>query len=132
MSMQDPISDMLCQIRNAQKAEKKEVAMTSSKMKIAIANILKQEGYILDYKIEKEGVAHALLILFLKYYQGKPVIEKIKRFSRCGLRRYSTKKDLPRVLGGLGIAIVSTSKGIMTDQAARLAGVGGEVLCYVF
>lgn len=130
MSMQDPIADMLCRIRNGQSTEKAMVEMPSSKLKLAIAKVLKEEGYILDYKgHEKDG--HPVLHIFLKYYHGKPVIEKISRVSKVGLRRYSAKKDLPRVLGGLGVAIVSTSKGVMTDRAARMAGVGGEILCYV-
>lgn len=130
MSMQDPIADMLCRIRNGQSTDKAVVEMPSSNLKLAIAKILKEEGYILDFQ-RQENNGKPTMQVFLKYYQGKPVIEKITRVSRAGLRRYSAKKNLPRVLGGLGIAIVSTSKGVMTDQAARVAGLGGEILCYV-
>lgn len=130
MSMQDPIADMLCRIRNGQSTDKAAVEMPSSKLKLAVSKVLKDEGYILDFKTN-ENNGHPTLEIFLKYYQGKPVIEKITRVSRVGLRRYSAKKTLPRILGGLGIAIISTSKGVMTDQAARLAGLGGEILCYV-
>ncbi|MBI5447699.1 MAG: 30S ribosomal protein S8 [Gammaproteobacteria bacterium] len=130
MSMQDPIADMLCRIRNGQSTEKVMVEMPLSKMKLAIAKVLKEEGYILDYKEhEKEG--HPSLHIFLKYFRGKPVIEKIERVSKVSLRRYSAKRNLPKVLGGLGVAIISTSRGVMTDRAARVAGVGGEILCYV-
>ncbi len=131
MSMQDPIADMLCRIRNGQKTDKAMVTMPASTLKLAIAKVLKDEGYILDYQqISHEG-EHPMLQINLKYYQGKPVIDKITRVSRASLRRYSATKTLPRVLGGLGVAIISTSKGVMTDRAARVAGVGGEILCYV-
>ncbi len=130
MSMQDPISDMLTRIRNAMSAEKTQVAMPSSKAKANIANVLKEEGYIADYSVgETEG--KSILTVDLKYFDGRPVIDMIKRVSRPGLRVYKSKDQLPQILGGLGIAVVSTSKGVMTDRAARAAGVGGEVLCYV-
>lgn len=129
MSMSDPIADMFTRIRNAQGATKKSVSMPSSKGKCAIAQVLKDEGYIADFKVE--GDVKAVLNIELKYYQGKPVIELIQRYSRPGLRQYRSKDDLPRVKGGLGIAVVSTSKGLMTDRAARAAGHGGEVICYV-
>ena len=130
MSMSDPIADMLTRIRNAQSASKSQVSMPSSKLKAAIAAVLKDEGYISDFKTaDVEG--KATLTLTLKYYEGKPVIETIERVSRPGLRRYESKDKLPKVLGGLGIAIVSTSNGVMSDRAARKAGFGGEVLCYV-
>ena len=130
MSMHDPIADMLTRIRNAQAAHKKVVNMPAAKMKLAIAEVLKTEGYIADYKIESVDNKKQLSI-DLKYYQGKPVIEKIRRVSRSGLRVYRKKDDLPKVLGGMGIAIISTSKGIMSDRVARLQGEGGEILCYV-
>lgn len=129
MSMSDPISDMLTRIRNAQARDKAEVSMPASKMKMAIANVLKEEGFITDCVVE-EG-AKPVLRIALKYYQGKPVIDSIQRASRPGLRLYRGKDDLPKVQGGLGIAIVSTSSGVMTDRAARASGHGGEVLCYV-
>ena len=131
MSMQDPLSDMLTRIRNAQMAGKKSVEMPGSKLKAAVAKVLKEEGYVSDYSLSDEGGKPRLAIA-LKYYQGKPVIAEIDRVSRPGLRRYSAKDDLPSVRAGLGVAIVSTSKGIMSDRAARAAGVGGEVLCTVF
>ena len=130
MSMSDPIADMLTRIRNAQSANKVEVSMPSSKLKAAIANVLKEEGYITDVKTGDVDGKNTLT-LKLKYYEGKPVIEMIERVSRPGLRRYESKNNLPQVLGGLGVAIVSTSNGVMTDRAARKAGFGGEVLCYV-
>ena len=130
MSMQDPLADMLTRIRNAQMAEKSVVSMPSSKLKVAVANVLKNEGYIGDIRVTEEG-AKASLEIVLKYYEGKPVIEKLSRVSRSGLRQYRGKAELPKVLGGLGVAIISTSKGIMTDAQARAAGVGGEVLCFV-
>lgn len=131
MSMTDPIADMLVRIKNAAAVGKPTVKMPSSKTKVAIANVLKAEGYIADLRVEDLGGGKAELVVELKYFQGKPVIETLKRVSRSGLRQYRGKNDLPKVLGGLGIAIVSTSKGIMTDAAARQAGVGGEVLCFV-
>ncbi|HLA75841.1 MAG TPA: 30S ribosomal protein S8 [Gammaproteobacteria bacterium] len=130
MSMTDPIADMLTRIRNGQAAEKVEVTMPSSKVKLAIAKLLKEEGYISDYSVHDLG-AKPVLHVALKYYAGKPVIENIQRVSRPGLRVYKGKQKLPKIIGGLGIAIVSTSHGLMTDRAARAAGYGGEVLCYI-
>ncbi|TKI03261.1 30S ribosomal protein S8 [Martelella alba] len=129
MSMQDPIADMLTRIRNGQTANKTAVSMPSSKLKVAIAHLLKEEGFIEDYKVE--GDAKPTLELALKYFQGKPVVEIIERISRPGLRIYKKKDALPKVMAGLGIAVVSTSKGIMSDRAARQAGLGGEIICYV-
>ena len=130
MSMNDPIADMLTRIRNAQHAEKLSVAMPASKVKAAIAQVLKDEGYVDDFAVrELEG--KPTLEISLKYYAGKPVIEKIERVSRPGLRIYKPKDDLPKVMNGLGVAIVSTSRGVMTDRKARGLGVGGEVLCVV-
>ena len=131
MSMQDPLSDMLTRIRNAQMAGKVRVEMPGSKLKAAVAGVLKEEGYIADFAAVQDGNKPRLAI-DLKYHQGKPVIAEIDRVSRPGLRKYSGKGELPSVRGGLGVAIVSTSKGVMTDRAARAAGVGGEVLCTVF
>jgi small subunit ribosomal protein S8 len=130
MSMTDPVSDMLTRIRNAQSAAKVEVHMPSSKLKVAIGKVLKDEGFIEDYTVANDGNKSALTVV-LKYYQGKPVIDQIKRVSRPGLRIYKSKDELPEVLGGLGVAIVSTSKGVMTDRAARATALGGEVLCTV-
>src|SRR5262245_56190137 len=130
MSMTDPIADMLTRIRNGQRAEKQSVAMPASKVKAAIAQVLKDEGYVEDYAVrELEG--RPTLEISLKYYAGKPVIEMIERVSRPGLRIYKPKDDLPKVMNGLGVAIVSTSHGVMTDRKARGLGVGGEVLCIV-
>ena len=129
MSLQDPVSDMLTRIRNAQKATKVSVTMPSSNQKENIAKVLKDEGYILDYKVS--GDARKELSIDLKYFQGKPVIEQIKRVSRPGLRIFKSKDELPSVNGGLGIAIISTSKGVMTDKQARASGNGGEVICTV-
>ena len=129
MSMQDPIADMLTRIRNGQAANKVAINMPSSKLKVAIANVLAAEGYIESVKV-LEGVKPELEIT-LKYFQGKPVVESIQRVSRPGLRIYKRKDELPKVMGGLGIAVVSTSKGVMTDRAARQAGLGGEIICYV-
>ena len=130
MSMSDPIADMLTRIRNAQQSERQLVAMPASKVRSAIAQVLKDEGYIEDFAVrELEG--KATLEIGLKYYAGKPVIEKIERVSRPGLRIYKPKDDLPKVMNGLGVAIVSTSRGVMTDRKARGLGVGGEVLCIV-
>lgn len=131
MSMQDPLSDMLTRIRNAQMAGKTDVEMPGSKLKAAVANVLEQEGYIAGFKASNES-GKPRLSIELKYYEGKPVIAEIDRISRPGLRNYSGKDGLPSVRGGLGVAIVSTSKGVMTERAARAAGVGGEVLCTVF
>lgn len=130
MTMTDPIADMLTRIRNAQKARKLSVAMPASKSKEAVARVLRDEGYIEDYATDGEGAARTLTIE-LKYFEGRPVIERIERSSRPGLRVYRGKERLPRVLGGLGIAIVSTSAGVMSDARARDKGVGGEVLCVV-
>ena len=131
MSMSDPISDMLTRIRNAQMAEKNKVAMPSSKLKVAIAEVLKDEGYVDGFKVVKGDGGKATLEIGLKYYSGCPVIEKIQRISRPGLRIYKGSEDIPKVMNGLGIAIVSTSKGLMTDRKARANGIGGEVLCVV-
>jgi small subunit ribosomal protein S8 len=128
--MNDPIADMLTRIRNAQAVEKVTVSMPSSKVKIAIAQVLKSEGYIDDFVVRGEA-AKSELELQLKYYAGRPVIERIERVSRPGLRIYKGANDLPRVMNGLGVAIVSTSSGVMTDRHARAKGVGGEVLCVV-
>ena len=130
MSMTDPIADMLTRIRNAQMTERAVVVMPSSKAKIAIAKVLKDEGYIEGFKVSGDEVKPQLEIA-LKYYAGRPVIEKIERVSRPGLRIYRNKDDIPRVMNGLGIAIVSTSHGVMTDRKARATGVGGEVICIV-
>lgn len=130
MSLQDPITDMLNRIRNAQARAMREVRMPSSRLKQAICDILKAEGYILDYRDDGDSIKPVLTIE-LKYYEGRPVIEMLKRVSRPGLRIYKSKDELPEVLNGLGIAIVSTNKGLMTDRAARQQGVGGEVLCLV-
>ena len=130
MSMTDPIADMLTRIRNGQRAEKQSVAMPASKVKAAIAQVLKDEGYVEDFAV-RELVGRPTLEISLKYYAGKPVIEKIERVSRPGLRIYRPKDDLPKVMNGLGVAIVSTSRGVMTDRKARGLGVGGEVLCFV-
>lgn len=130
MSMSDPIADMLTRIRNGQSAGKKAVKIPSSKLKMAIANVLKAEGYISDFKVEAIK-NHSEMTVELKYHNGSPVIESINRVSRPGLRIYKSKDELPKVLGGLGIAIVSTSNGVMTDRAARAIGHGGEVICTV-
>ncbi len=130
MSMQDPIADMLTRIRNGQQAGKVRVTMPVSKQKVAIAELLKSEGYVRDVLME-EVSGKKLLTVVLKYYEGKPVIERIDRVSRPGLRVYKAKNELPRVLDGLGVAVISTSRGLMTDRAARAAGHGGEVICYL-
>ena len=130
MSMSDPIADMLTRIRNGQSRGKVLISMPASKKKLAIANLLKDEGYIAEVSTEGEG-AKAQLALKLKYYRGKPVVEFIKRVSRPGLRIYRGKGELPKVRGGLGVAIISTSKGLMSDRAARQAGYGGEIIAYV-
>ena len=129
MSMHDPISDMLTRIRNAQRAHKVAVAMPSSKLKCAIAKVLKEEGYIEDFAVSAD--AKPVLEIQLKYYAGRPVIEQIKRVSRPGLRVYKGSDEIPTVMNGLGVAIVSTSKGVMTDRKARANSVGGELLCVV-
>lgn len=131
MSMQDPISDMLTRLRNAQMAGKKSVNMPGSKLKAAVAKVLADEGYIAGFELDS-STGKPRLSVELKYFEGKPVIAEIARHSRPSLRRYAGKDALPSVRGGLGIAIVSTSQGVMTDRAARAAGVGGEVLCTVF
>jgi small subunit ribosomal protein S8 len=130
MSMTDPIADMLVRIKNAAAVGKPTVRMPSSKTKVAIANVLKDEGYIADARVTPAG-AKAELEIVLKYFEGRPVIEQLQRASRPGLRKYRGKDEMPKVLGGLGIAIISTSKGIMTDSRARAEGVGGEVICLV-
>ncbi len=130
MSMSDPVADMLTRIRNAQKSEKQSVAMPTSKLKAAIATVLKDEGYIEDFSVRHQD-GKSQLDISLKYYAGRPVIEKIERISRPGLRIYKSSNDIPVVMNGLGVAIVSTSKGVMTDRKARGMGVGGEVLCIV-
>jgi small subunit ribosomal protein S8 len=130
MSMSDPIADMLTRIRNAQATEKATVLVPASKVKRAIAQVLKDEGYIEDFA-QRDIDGHPVIEIGLKYYAGKPVIEKIERVSRPGLRIYKGREDIPRVMNGLGVAIVSTSRGVMTDRRARDTGVGGEVLCIV-
>ena len=130
MTMTDPISDMLTRIRNGQKARKVSVSMPASKSKEAVARVLKDEGYITDFSTDGEGAEKSLTVE-LKYFEGVPVIEKIQRASRPGLRVYRGKDDLPKVLGGLGVAIVSTSAGVMSDRQAREKGIGGEVICVV-
>ena len=130
MSMSDPIADMLTRIRNGQAANKTSVELPSSKQKLAIATLLKDEGYIKDVSVTKQGVM-PILVVELRYFQGQPVIDQIKRVSRPGLRVYKGWKELPKVRGGLGIAIISTSKGMMTARAARAAGEGGEVVAFV-
>jgi small subunit ribosomal protein S8 len=130
MSMSDPIADLLTRIRNAQGVNKTTVSMPSSKLKVAIARVLKEEGYIEDYAVADQGGKPELRIE-LKYYAGRPVIERIERVSRPGLRVYRGKSEIPTVMNGLGVAIVSTPKGVMTDRKARATGTGGEILCYV-
>lgn len=129
MSLQDPIADMLTRIRNGQTANKISVAMPSSKLKVAIARVMKKEGFIKDFKIE--GRIKPVLEVVLKYFEGNAVVESIQRISRPGLRIYKKKDALPKVMAGLGVAIISTSKGVMTDRAAHKAGLGGEVICYI-
>lgn len=131
MSMNDPISDMLTRIRNAQGVNKATVAMPASKVKKGIANVLKDEGFINDFREFSDDEGKPALEITLRYQNGRGVIDTLKRVSRPGLRRYRGKEDLPRILNGLGIAVVSTSKGIMTDAAAREQGHGGEILCIV-
>ncbi len=130
MSMQDSLADMLTRVRNALGRNKETVSMPSSTLKVAVAEVLKEEGYITGYSVSDE--LKKQLTIELKYFEGKPVIEEIARASRPGLRRYAGVESLPKVRDGLGIVVVSTSKGVMTDRAARVAGVGGEVLCTVF
>jgi small subunit ribosomal protein S8 len=129
MSMSDPIADMLTRIRNAQSVEKAVVTMPSSKLKVAIAQVLKDEGYIDGFAVK--GETKAELEIALRYYAGRPVIERIERVSRPGLRIYKGRHDIPSVKNGLGVAIVTTPQGVMTDRKARASGIGGEVLCYV-
>jgi small subunit ribosomal protein S8 len=133
MSMSDPISDMLTRIRNAQLVGHTEVAMPASKLKASIAQVLKDEGYIEDFAVRdrKDGGAKKELAIGLKYYAGRPVIERLERVSKPGLRVYKGRNDIPKVLNGLGVAILSTSRGVMTDRKARADGVGGEVICFV-
>jgi small subunit ribosomal protein S8 len=130
MSMTDPIADFLTRIRNGQRSGKTEVGMPSSRMKLALAKVLKDEGYIDDFAVADDA-GKSTLTVRLKYYQGRPVIDRLERVSRPGLRVYKGKDDLPRVLGGMGVAIVSTSRGVMTDREARAGGHGGEILCIV-
>jgi len=129
--MQDPIADMFTRIRNAQARDRIDVSMPNSKSKVAIAQVLKDEGYILDFR-SVEGEGHPRLVIDLKYYEGRPVIAHIQRTSKPSLRVYRGKDNIPNVVGGLGISIVSTSRGLMTDREARAQGVGGEVLCSVY
>jgi small subunit ribosomal protein S8 len=129
--MSDPIADMLTRIRNGQRINSEKVVMPSSTRKIAIAKVLKDEGFIVDYSVAEQPANKSELTVELKYFEGEPVIDTIKRVSKPGLRIYKKKDELPKVLGGLGIAIVSTSKGVMTDRAARDQGCGGEVICFV-
>ena len=130
MSMTDPIADLLTRIRNAQLARKTEVSVSSSKLKTALVKVLKDEGYVGDFRTASEGAKHTLTIE-LKYFDGRPVIDRLERVSRPGLRIYRSKSELPKIQGGLGTAIVSTPKGVMTDKQARAIGQGGEVLCIV-
>ncbi len=130
MSMSDPISDFLTRIRNGQAANKRSITAPSSKVKVAIAQVLKDEGYIADFSVKKDGPKHDITVV-LKYFEGKPVISYLQRASKPSLRMYRGKDKLPSVLDGLGVAIVSTSHGVVSDRAARAAGHGGEVLCYV-
>ena len=132
MTMQDPLADMLTRVRNAQMAGKTSVEMPASKLKAAVAAVLKEEGYIESFSETEREVGKKQLLIELKYYEGQPVIVEIDRVSRPGLRRYANKDGIPSVRAGLGVAIVSTSKGVMTDRAARAAGIGGELLCTVF
>jgi small subunit ribosomal protein S8 len=133
MSMSDPISDMLVRIRNAQMVGHAEVVMPASRLKASIAQVLKQEGYIEDFALREKGgeAGKKELAIGLKYYAGRPVIERLERVSKPGLRVYKGRDDIPRVMNGLGVAIISTSRGVMTDRKARADGVGGEVLCIV-
>jgi len=131
MSMTDPIADLLTRIRNGQAARKSEIRVASSKLKVAITKVLKEEGYIEDFRLESDGGNKQILTIGLKYYEGRPVIDRIERVSRPGLRIYRGKDELPKVLGGMGTVIVSTPKGVMTDKQARSIGQGGEVLCIV-
>jgi|TARA_B100001964_G_scaffold194853_1_gene218642 small subunit ribosomal protein S8 len=130
--MQDPLADLLTRIRNAQQAKISDIEMPCSTTKVSVAKVLKEEGYIDDYSVSEVEKGKRSLNITLRYYEGKAVIEEIKRISSPGLRRYRSKDDIPVIRGGLGIIILSTNKGVMTDRAARAAGVGGELLCSVF
>ncbi|MGA5726975.1 30S ribosomal protein S8 [Ralstonia thomasii] len=130
MSLSDPIADMLTRIRNAQAVEKASVVMPSSKLKVAIAKVLKDEGYIDEFAVTEQG-GKSTLTIGLKYYAGRPVIERLERVSKPGLRVYKGRNEIPQVMNGLGVAIISTPQGLMTDRRARATGVGGEVICYV-
>ena len=132
MTMQDPLADLLTRIRNAQQAKITDIEMPCSTTKVSVAKVLKEEGYIADYSVSEAEKEKRLLNISLRYFEGKAVIEEIKRISSPGLRRYRSKDDIPVIRGGLGIIILSTNKGVMTDRAARAAGVGGELLCSVF
>ena len=132
MTMQDPLADMLTRIRNAQQVKINKVLMPSSSTKISIAKVLQEEGFVDSYGVENDEDGKPVLTIVLKYFDGRPVIEEIKRLSRPGLRQYKRKDDIPQIRGGLGIIILSTNKGVMTDRSAREAGVGGELLCSVF
>jgi small subunit ribosomal protein S8 len=130
MTMQDPIADMLTRIRNGQAARKAEVTMPESKQRVAIAEVLKREGYIEDFRSEANEVLRTLTIT-LKYFEGRPVIEDLRRVSRPGLRVYRAKDAIPKVRGGLGVTVLSTSRGVLTDREARRQGLGGEIICYI-
>ena len=132
MTMQDPMADMLTRIRNAQQAGIEGISMPSSGLKIAVAKVLEEEGYIESHSISDSEGGKANLFITLRYHEGRPVIEEISRLSRPGLRQYKSKDDIPQVKGGLGVIILSTNKGVMTDRAARAVGVGGELICSVF
>ena len=132
MSMTDPIADMLTRIRNANQVSHQTVSMPSSKLKVQLAKLLKEEGFITDYSVKEEGKFKVLEITLKYDAKNKPIITKLERISKPGLRNYSKAKDLPKVLGGMGIAVVSTSKGLLTDRKARKENIGGEVLCYVY
>ena len=132
MTMQDPLADMLTRIRNAQQVKIKEITMPSSSTKVSVAEVLKQEGFIENFEASSNKEGKAILSIVLKYFEGRPVIEEIKRLSRPGLRQYKHKDAIPEIRGGLGVIILSTNKGVMTDRSARQQGVGGELLCSVF
>ena len=132
MTMQDPLADMLTRLRNAQQVKIDKVSMPSSSTKISIAKVLQEEGFVDSYSVGNDEDGKPVLTIVLKYFGGRPVIEEIKRLSRPGLRQYKRKDDIPQIRGGLGIIILSTNKGVMTDRAARAAGVGGELICSVF
>ena len=132
MTMQDPMADMLTRIRNAQNASISEIKMPSAKLKIAVASVLKEEGYIEDFQVKVSDTGMSVLTICLRYYDGKPVIEEIKRVSRPGLRQYMGKDEIPNLKGGLGIYILSTNKGVVSDRVARKNGIGGELICSVF